>query len=271
MGAMQRRYVGPVGAVATTLIALLPAARAGVGGPDARARAHLAQGDPEVAPLSAGARAEERLPFEGWDRVGPHAFEQRLRAWVEPSREFVFAEPGWAELGAAIGKQDATSVRAVLLLVSSRDPRVPELLLRRLERRERAPGRARDAGDIVAAAALAGRDAPVAAPHRLAELADGARPHPDLEVRVECARTALAAGRNEVCPFLLSVLRADTRASRIDPPDWEPTQTLAWAKSRAAEALCARAGIPCVFRPDGSFEHQEREAQRIADALRGGH
>ena len=45
---------------------------------------------------------------------------------------------------------------------------------------------------------------------------------------------------------------------------------MAWAKTRAAEALSLRAGVECTFRPDGSLDHQEEEARRLQALLADG-
>jgi len=208
----------------------------------------------EVAP------AERRLPAD-WRERGAWDFEAYVATlerapWTAGSR-FVLA--------AALDEQDAGSVRAALLLAWGADAS-RELLLAHLESRQPQPRRADDAAEVVAAAAL-GRwgDPALAAP--LARLAAGTPPHPDLEVRVECAAAALDLGETSVVPFLLRVLHAGTPAELEDPGDWPPTETLAWAKSRAAEALSRRAGHPSRFRPDGSFAHQMEEADALAREL----
>jgi hypothetical protein len=99
------------------------------------------------------------------------------------------------------------------------------------------------------------------------QLVEGKRPHPDLEVRVECARVLLLAGNGAVIPFLFRVLRVQTPDQELDPPDWEPNTTLYWVKFRAAEVLSARAGVPMSFRPDASFEDQAKLARGLAEAL----
>jgi len=98
-------------------------------------------------------------------------------------------------------------------------------------------------------------------------LAVGSRPHPDLEVRVECAATALFAGFEQVIPFLLQVLRIDTFAGRSDQRDFAVSSTTAWARGRAAEALSAYAGVPLTYRPDGPIAHREEEAAKLEARL----
>ena len=98
-------------------------------------------------------------------------------------------------------------------------------------------------------------------------LAVGARPHPDLEVRVECAATALSAGFKEVVPFLLQVLRIDTFAGQRDQRDFAVSPTTAWARGRAAEALSAYAGVPLTYRFDGPIAHREEAAAQLEALL----
>ncbi|MEM9802043.1 MAG: hypothetical protein AAGA20_17095, partial [Planctomycetota bacterium] len=102
----------------------------------------------------------------------------------------------------------------------------------------------------------------------LAELAAGPSPHPDLSVRVECGAVAISAGpRDDLTAFLLAVLRAETPDQTKSPRTWERIKTLAWVKTRAAEALSLAANVPLQFRPDGSWAHQMREADRLEELL----
>ena len=84
-----------------------------------------------------------------------------------------------------------------------------------------------------------------------------------MPTRGECAAAALVAGRDEVVDFLLAVLASQTPEQVLHPPDWETKRTMAWAKHRAARALSRRAGVPCTFRPDGSYEHQRTERLQL--------
>ena len=196
--------------------------------------------------------------FDAWDSCGAWTFERRvaelgLGSWSDAAR---------LELSEALQLQDLVSVRAAVLLAhGAEDSR--DLLLERLEQRVSGPRRESDASDVVAAAALT-RWRDDSSVRRLTALALGDAPHPDLEVRVECAAVALGAGRDEVVPFLIRVLHAGTPAELDDPIDWSPTTTLAWAKQRAAAALAARAEVPDRFRADGPFQHQIE----VAEALR---
>jgi len=205
---------------------------------------------------SAAPRIARELPA-AWDTAPASAFEEQV-AHLAAGR-VRWSDAGLADLAAALEDPGTRATRAAVLLGHDPGAAATQALLTRLEQRRDHPVRALDAGDIVAAAALTGRGVEA----RLVALAVGDAPHPDLEVRVECARAALHAGREEVVPFLLTVLRALTPAEREHPGDWERTTTLMWAKSRAAEALCARLGIECEVRPDGSWVDQMAEADRL--------
>jgi len=226
--------------------------------PDVRAR---------VAPASAPKTVPRSDLPPGWNTLSPFGFERALAAWREAPGAIAFSAETLATLSTALAGQDRTAVRAAVLLAHCPDPGATRALIERLEARAEAPSRPMDAGDVVAAAALAGRAGESRVPERLEALVVGEHPHPDLEVRVECARSALIADREAVIPWLLSVLRAMTRDETLAPPDWKPTQTMAWAKTRAAEALSLRAGVECAFRSDGSIEHQEEEARRLEGLL----
>jgi hypothetical protein len=225
--------------------------------PPPSADAEQVRSDPPVPP-------ERDLPA-GWENESTIAFEHQVEAiaaaggasWSAAARE---------ALSRALAPADQSSVRAAVLLAHDPSAGSTEALLARLEQRERAGSRALEGSDIVAAAALEGRlDESRRA--RVLQLVEGKHPHPDLEVRVECARVLLLAGDAAVIPFLFRVLRVQTPDQDLDPPDWEPTTTLFWVKFRAAEVLSARAGLPMSFRPDASFVDQAEQARRLADAL----
>lgn len=209
------------------------------------------------------------LPTD-WHTRGRHAFERWLADAFAPAGPATVGDAEVALLAGALAGFDERAVRAALILAHA-DGSLParDALVRRLAERAVAPDRPSDAADVVAAAGLATRADGRAVAPALVELAVGAEPHPDLEVRVECAATALAFGHAEVVPFLLRVLRELTPAMRDDPPDWEPKTTMAWSKSRAAHALSLAAGLPLAFRPDAPVAVQMREADRLEAALLG--
>lgn len=221
-----------------------------------------------------GPAAPEQVPARhaapaDWNSCSPYGFEA-LAAGIPAGDTAHLWKPAALEaFAAALDAQDESSVRAAVLCARSRDPHAAELLLARLEQRQLGPQRNSDAGDVVAAAALADWPFRADLTERLVALAVGAAPHPDLEVRVECAASALRLGAptESVAPFLLTVLRALTPAEREHPADWPRQTTVAWAKSRGAEALSERAGLPCSFRPDGSFAHQAAETAKLERAL----
>ena len=215
---------------------------------------------PQVMP----AFPARELP-EGWDRVPPRSFEDLLPQVREAGGRFAWSPSALGRLVQALGRADETSVRAAVLLAHSSHPSAVTALLARLEARAVPAARGLDGGDVVAAAALS--EAALAANdvQRLVELASGPAPHPVLDVRVEIARSALAHGAEQVIPFLIRVLRAMTPAEADDPPDWERVTTLAWPKTRAAEALGAYLGEARPFPADGSWEDQMRAAERFEE------
>lgn len=227
--------------------------------------------DPEAGrPLvSADAALPHRtwFPPPNWDRLSLEAFEELVERELPPDVVTRFPKETVAELMRALDAMDQRSLRAVILLARSRSHRTAEALLDRLEKRVEGPRRESDAADCVAAAALARFPVPERYAVRVAALAAGPRPHPDLEVRVECAASALAHGRDEVIPFLLKVLRIDTPAGLEDRRDFIASPTTAWPRATAARALSARAGLPVTYQSDAPLVHREREAAALAAAL----
>lgn len=213
---------------------------------------------PEVIPRA--------LPTD-WLTRSPFAFEQLVLERLPDERPTRLALAERVELRHALAGPVEGAVRAAVVLGRSRTRGAEAILLERLEARVPAEARSADAGDVVAAAAL-GRSARLAryAP-RLAALASGPAPHPDLEVRVECACSALDAGRSEVIPFLLQVLRIDTWDGQADARDFEVTPTTAWPRTRAAEALSRRAGVPVTYLADGPIGARQDEARKLARLL----
>jgi hypothetical protein len=167
--------------------------------------------------------------------------------------------------GLDLGPRDA--VRAAVLLGRSRNKRAGELLLRRLEKRVRGADRAADAGDVVAAAALATFPRRGRYLGRLVALAVGDTAHPDLEVRVQCAATAVDLGDDAPLPFLLQVLRIDTAAGLDDERDFEVSPTTAWARWTASDALARRAGCPNPYRVDASLADRDAATRALEAAL----
>ncbi len=205
--------------------------------------------------------------FESWKEAPRVSFERALKAWNPDLSQHRLKPEDHIALSVALSGLDEAAMRAALLLTHSRDPQAAEALLARLEERVEGAERNSDGADVVAAASLAtwpqgGRYADA-----LTGLCTGEAPHPDLEVRVECAGAALARGKQEVCPFLLRVLRAGTPAEELELQDWTPKPTMAWAKSRAATALSRHLGVPVRFRADASYQDQLREIAALESLL----
>lgn len=211
--------------------------------------------------------APEISPFEGW-KDGPRvSFERSLSAWNPSLNAHRLSPEGRLTLSLALPGLDEAGMRAALLLAHSRDPHAAELLLARLEERVEGANRDDDGADVVAAASLAIWPEEERFTSALLELSIGTEPHPDLEVRVECASSALARGGSEVSAFLLRVLREGTPAEERELRDWTPKSTMAWSKSRAATALAKHLDLPLRFRADASYEDQLREISALESRL----
>lgn len=218
---------------------------------------------PLLLTLGAACRTPARELPPGWDDEHPQAFATRALA-LDLDR---WSPVALTSLERAARGRDETSVRAVVLLAHDSSGPVTESLLALLERREVAPARGLEGAEITAAAALADRELADDQRSRLAALALQPAPHPTLDVRIECAVAALAQGDATVAPLLIRMLRARTPAELEDPPDWEPIDTVAWPKHRAAHALARFLGTDDRFRPDGSWQHQMDEAARLERLL----
>ena len=204
-----------------------------------------------------------------WAEVEPITFEQFVDEQLSLGSRVTFEPAVLAALTTALDQPAPVNVRAAVLLSRTSDPVSAEILLERLEKRLLGPERSSDAGDVVAAAGLASMQLRSGQVQRLSDLASGQNPHPDLEVRVEIARTALQYGRDENIPFLISVLRIGTRAGRHSGEFWPAPLRSAWARERAAEILSWRSGLEQQFSADASIADREREADRYEQALLG--
>ena len=211
---------------------------------------------------------ERSLPV-GWDTVSTRAFERALDAWVAPPERVRLPPADLATLASTLDRDDPAAMRAALLLARSRDPSAGEALMQHLEKRIAAGeyDERLDAPDVVAAAAFARGVEVENRETRLVTLALGKRPHPDFEVRVECAASALALGRDQVIPFLVHVLRERTSA-RVTKPDWTRKNDVDWAQWRASRALAARAGTTALFDPSASMHARLSEAERLEELCR---
>lgn len=230
-------------------------------------------GDVSTEPGGAQRPAPELALWElpgDWLEVAPGAFEALFPAERRRSGGRL-SESALGQVAAALAQGAERATRAVLVAAWSGDPAAAEVLLARLEARAPAPGRAEDAGDALAAAALGQRLAGDGVAERLVALAVGATPHPDLEVRVECAAAAFwidpkGVGR-PAAGFLVRVLLLDTEEGRRRgeaPPAAHPT---GWARWRASEVLSRGLGVENPYRPDASPAERERAALLLESAL----
>ncbi|MFT7664140.1 MAG: hypothetical protein ACI87A_002370 [Planctomycetota bacterium] len=204
-----------------------------------------------------------------WREIEPITFEHMVDELLPLDSMSAFEPTTFAELSTALDAAAPFNVRAAVLLTRAGTADCAEALLMRLEKRVNGPDRSSDAGDVVAAAGLADLELETSQIQRLASLSVGTAPHPDLEARVEIARTALRHGQDTVIPFLISVLRIGTRASRRSGEFWPAPLRSAWARERAAEILSWRSGLEKRFSADASISDRETEANRYEQALLG--
>ncbi len=217
---------------------------------------------------SAPPRAESVALPTDWSSSSLEHFEHWVQSAFHGDQPTPIEKRDLATLAAALTRLDLTSMRAAIILGRSRDPAAYEVMLARLEARANGPNRPDDSGDVISAAALGTAKLVPRQIERMEPLVWGDKPHPDLEVRVEIACSVLEFGRTKAIGFLLRVLRDQTRAADDSKRDWTPTPHMAWAKSRAAFALSKFLGVSDEFKPDGSIEHQEREAARLEELWR---
>jgi len=202
----------------------------------------------------------------GWASVPLEGFAALLDSSFPAGAARTLAPSAFEELSSALRADDPLALRALLVLARCSDPLACELLLVRLERRAPARGELGPTIDIAAAAAV--RELPESrnAASRLESLAYGQRPHPELEVRVECACSALRLGRVKALPFLLSILKHGTRLA-VASSSWKPIPEMGFCQRRAAEALGERAGLACHFRPLQPLEERESEIRALETQL----
>lgn len=213
------------------------------------------------ASLWSWAQADSTPPDRRWIEESSAAFEARLRN-VDPA--------GWstefeAALWTALRGEPRGATRAALLLARDPSAATTEGLLKLLEERANYPERPEDAGACTAAAHLAQRELNAVQLDRLEGLALGA-PHPDLEVRTECAIAAFGHGRRAAGRFLIRVLRIDTPSESVEGALTDSTTT-AWARGRAATCLSDALGLPRENWTDASLEERERRADELSRLL----
>jgi hypothetical protein len=212
-----------------------------------------------------GAAQQAGLPHD-WSRAHSARFERLLDEHLPLGSSTALAPADLAQLRDGLAAQPAIATRAALWLARAHHPDASEVLLARLEERHAGADRAADVGDATGAAAL-GR-APLARDTlpRLRALAVGDAPHPDLEVRVECALAVLAAGDRSVVPLLLRVLRIDT-PSEAREGALTDSPTTNWARGRADLALTALAGKDYRDRTDAPYAEREAWADELEALL----
>jgi len=220
--------------------------------------------EPRPAPPS-----EVELP-RGWDSLPLEEFGALLEQAFPAGERRTLAPSAFEELSSALRSDDPLALRALELLARCSDPLAGEILLQRLERRGTAQGELAGAIDISAAAAARGFPEARNAAARLEALALGRKPHPDLEVRVECAASALRLRRERAGAFLISILKHGTRLYAASS-GWKPIADMGFCQRRAAEALCERAGRPCRFRPLQPLDEREADIRALETALAQAH
>jgi hypothetical protein len=256
-------------------LAACSALRAGIAPvepPNARALEAAVRDAPPVETQTPQAPSSFALP-DDWSTMSLERFETWVQSALDGEKPVTIERASMRELKRAIAGFDLTAMRAAIVLARSRDPRAYEIMMEHLEARVVGPERPDDAADVIAAAAMGQVRNVTNLGTRLEDLVVGDKdrklaPHPDLEVRVECACSLLEYKRTRGIGFLLRVLRDQTRAADDSKRDWTPTPHMAWAKSRAAFALSKFLATTDDFRPDGSIEHQEQEAARLEELWR---
>lgn len=200
------------------------------------------------------------LPAD-WIQLAPWDFES-LVGTLKPGH---WSTEDRTQLALHLTEEGLGSVHAAVLLAYG-GASSAEILLQHLEARHPELERADDAAEVIAAKSLWRFDSPDLR-KRLVALCTGPQPHPDLEVRTECAALALSLSQREVIPFLLRVLHSGTPAEADDPIDWIAKKHLTWSKGRASSALSLAAGMDNPFRADASWAHQKAQADILAEAL----
>jgi hypothetical protein len=224
-------------------------------------------GAPAPAPVPPPAPPQARELPAGWASAPLEQFGELLEKAFPAGERATLVPSGFEELSSALrGADEELSLRALELLARCSDPLAGELLLQRLERRTAPRGELGATVDIAAAMALRAFPAVRNAGGRLESLGFGPRPHPDLEVRVACACSALRLGPVRGIPFLLSILKHGTRIA-VASSSWKPIRDMSFCQRQAAEALCERAGRPCRFRPLQPLDEREADIRVLETQL----
>ena len=222
---------------------------------------------PHAEPQAPPAPSAQDLPG-GWASVPLEGFGTLLEQQFPAGEPRTLVPSAFEELASALRGDDALALRALELLARCRDPLAGEILLQRLERRTK-PAPEADLGaaiDLTAAAALANFPDARNVGARLEALATSRKPHPDLEVRVECACSALHLGREKLIPFLLQVLKQGTHLASASAA-WTPIVDMSFCQGRAAAALSERAERPSRYRPLQSLDERETDIRALEAQL----
>lgn len=224
---------------------------------------------PQTGAAVIDATPEWELPAE-WQQGSFEEFEAELERWFPTATPTPVSEAAVRELSAAAADGGERGLRAVLVLARSHDADAFSALLAVLDQRTPRSATAADpVGDaafVVAAAALANARTVADAGPRLESLSFGKNPHPDLDVRVQCAASALALGRTRAIPYLLGILRTGT-SPRAAAPRGTRLEDFVEPQLVAARALSARAQVPCDFRARAPLAARAAEADRLERLL----
>ncbi|MFN0243675.1 MAG: hypothetical protein ACKVWV_12340 [Planctomycetota bacterium] len=224
---------------------------------------------PQASAAVTDAAPAWELPVD-WERGSFEEFEAQLERWFPSATPVAVSETALRELASAAAEGGESGLRAVLVLARSYDADAFSALLAVLDQRTPRSSNAADPGGdaalVVAAAALANARTVAAAGPRLESLSFGKNPHPDLDVRVQCAASALALGRTRAIPYLLGILRTGTSA-RAAAPRGTHLDDFVEPQLVAARALSARAGVPCEFRARAPLAARAAEADRLERLL----
>lgn len=254
------------------LLAFLALSSACQSTPPATAAERRAQ-EQDGAWLEEGGQKRARDLPAGWQEGTAREFAAALPGWDLPV-PLVWSHAAHTELNRVLlepamhAHTAQLSVRAAVLLAKDPSVRTQNSLLIRLERRLPPAERGRQGVEVTCANVLSRMEGlPEKTMGSLHKLATGTAPHPDLDVRVECARAYLAhIPQTETAPtplraraclrFLIKVLRSETPAQIDDPITWSRTRTVAWPKGRAAEEIARWLPTEEAFRPDGPWQDQ---------------
>lgn len=221
----------------------------------------------QLAPTEQAPRSEAPwTPPPGWrtsDRLGFEATLAELDASAPQQ-----PEPAALQRLAAVAadpERHELALRAALLLATLDHPRADAALAELLEAREPRPTRPADAALCLAAArlGLSSFAAELDLVPRLEALCLDGAPHPDLEVRVECARSALLLGSTAPQDFLLRVLRLGTPLGLERDGAWRDATTTTWSRHRAGEALAEQLGVPSPYHGDAPLAEREAAALEL--------